>query len=362
MVRAMGDAKDEFARIRAALESADTGLFEALDARARALESYLALRERDPEGYYALPRDEEFIARAHERLSAFPKDLVEPVLRELLGASARIIAPVAVAYLGPEGAFAHTAARRRFGAAAELRAHASVGEVLEEVERGRARFGVVPFETSSDGALTATLQGLLAADVRICGELTLPASYHLMSGTGNARDVEKVYGAPAALAACERYLRTHFPRATVLDVPSGEVAAQFAKGDHGAAAVGTEVVAERYGLRVLRERIEDVTGVETRFAVVGNEHPPRTGRDRTVLALSVHDEPGALYRALAPFADRDINLTRLESRPVRSQAWRYVFFVELDGHVTDRPILAALEDLRSTTRFVKILGSYPRPD
>jgi chorismate mutase/prephenate dehydratase len=361
MVPLVSDPKDDFARIRASLESADAALLEALDHRAQAMQEYRALRERDPEGYYALPRDAELLARARESVKSFPSASVEPVLREVLSASHHIVAPITVAYLGPEGAFAHTAARKRFGAAAELRVRDTVDEVLEEVERGRASHAVVPLETSSDGALTATLHGLVKADVRISGELTVPASYHLMSSTGNAQDVEKIYGAPHAIAMCEKHLRTQFPRATVLDVPSGEVAAQFAKEDHGAAAVGTEIIAERYDLRVVRERIEDTSGIETRFAVVGHEHPPRTGRDKTVLALATHDEPGALYRALHPFAERDINLTRLESRPVRGQAWRYVFFVELDGHVTDRPVLTALEELRGTTRFVKILGSYPRP-
>lgn len=357
----MSEPKDEFTRILAALESADAALIEALEERARTMQAYRTLRDRDPEGYYALPRDDEVLAHARERAKSFPREAVEPVLREVLSASHHMVAPITVAYLGPEGAFAHAAARKHFGAAAELRARESVTEVLDEVERGRARFAVLPLETSTDGALTATLHGLVSADVRIASELTLPASYHLVSSTGNAQDVDKVYGAPHAIAMCEKYLRTHFPRATVLDVPSGDVAAQFAKEDHGAAAVGTDIVAERYDLRVIRERIEDTTGVETRFAVVGHDHPQRTGRDRTVLALATHDQPGALYRALQPFADRDINLTRLESRPVRGQAWRYVFFVELDGHVTDRPVLTAIEELRSSTRFVKILGSYPRP-
>lgn len=358
----MGDPKEDFERIRASIAAADTSLLEALEARARALQEYSALRDRDPEGYYVLPREGELFEQAKKTVTAFPQGGLEPVLREVLSASARLVAPVTVSYLGPEGSFAHAAARRQFGAAAELSPREGVEAVLQEVERDRASFGVVPLETSSDGALTATLTGLLDAEVRICAELTLPASHHLMSGTGNAQDVEKVYGAPAAIAACERYLRTHFPRATVLDVPSGEVAAQFAREDHGAAVVGTHILAERHGLRVVHERIEDVSNVVTRFAIVGNQHPSRTGQDRTVLALSVHDEPGALYNALQPFAERGVNLTRLESRPAHGHAWRYVFFVELDGHVTDRTILAALEELRASSRFLKILGSYPRPD
>ena len=357
----MADPRLEYERILASLRESDAALLEALESRGRALREYLTLRESDPEGYYVLPREGELFEQMAKSVKAFPEHALEPVLREVLSASARLVAPVTVAYLGPEGAFAHSAARRSFGAAAELLPRENVDDVLRSVEREQAFFGVVPLETSSDGALTATLNGLLQSDVRICGELTVPACYHLMSGTGNAQDVEKVYGAPAAIAACERYLRTHFPRATVLDVPSGEVAAQFAKEDHGAAVVGTDILAERHGLRVLNERIEDVSNVMTRFAIVGNEHPSRTGKDRTILALSVHDEPGALYQALQPFADRDVNLTRLESRPAQTQAWRYVFFVELDGHVTDRSILTALEELRSSSRFLKILGSYPRP-
>ncbi len=357
----MSDPKDELARITTSLDDADRELVAALDARARAIRAFKELRERDPDGWYTLPRDAEVLEKSRERARDFPSDGLDVVLREMLSASARLVAPVSVAFLGPEGAFAHAAARRSFGASAELRACESVSAVLEEVERGRVSFGIVPLETSSDGALTATLQGLLEADVKICGELTLPASYHLLSTTGNASDVEKVYGTAVAIAACERFLRTNFPRVTIIDVPRGGVAAQLVKEDHGAAAIGTGVIAETHELRTVRERIEDITGVETRFAVVGTDHPSRTGADRTIVALSVHDEPGALYKALQPFADRSINLTRLESRPGQGTAWRYVFFVELDGHVTDRSVLTAIEELRATTRFVKILGSYPRP-
>jgi chorismate mutase/prephenate dehydratase len=357
----MPNPKDAFARIHASLEAADDAVVEGLDARARAMRELVALKQRDPEGYYALPRDEEILAKAIELAKDFPREGVAAVFREVLSASARVVAEVSVAFLGPEGAFAHVAARERFGRAAELRAVDSVNAVLEEVERGRARFGIVPLESSSDGTLTATLAGLLDAEVWICGELTIPASYHLVSHSGNPADVEKVYGAPAAIAASERYVRTAFPRAVVIDVPSGAIAAQFARDDHGAAAVATSVAADMHGLTVVRERVEDVSGVELRFAVIGKDHPPRTGKDRTVAALAVHDEPGALYKALQPFADRGINLTRLESRQGRGTTGRTVFFVELDGHVTDRPVITALEELRTTTRFVKILGSYPRP-
>ena len=348
-------------RILRSLEESDAELSSALDKRARAFLELRQLQEKDPDGYFRLPRDEEVISRARESVRDFPLAAVEPVWREILGGCRALIAPQVVAYQGGAGDFAHLAARRHFGTTTEFRGFEVVTEVLEEVSRGRASYGVLPLETSSDGAITAPLHGLAAGDVRICGELTVHTSYHLMSGTGHATNVDKVYGARGALAACERFLQSELPRATVIDVPNGHVAAELAQGDQSAAVIGTEMLRELHGLSVARERVEDAAGRETRYAVVGSELPSRTGRDRTVLALAVHDGPGALYESLKPLADRDINLTRLESRPTQGAAWRYLFFMEMDGHVTDRSLLTALDELRSVSRHVKVLGSYPRP-
>lgn len=354
--------QDAFDAILAALEEADSELVAVLDRRARATVDLHQLQAAAPDAFFRVPRDEERIERARQRVREFPTESVEVVLREVFGACQARVKPLTVAFLGTRGGFAHLAARRRFGSAASFHAYEQVSEVLEEVARGRASFGVLPLETSSDGAITATLHGLAQSDARICGELTVQTSHHLLSRTGNFGDVDKVYGQRAALAACERFLLRELPRATVIDVPSGEVAAELSEADHGAAVIGTDLLIELHALQIARERVEDGMATETRFAIVGSDLPSRTGVDRTVIAMAVHDAPGALYASLKPFADRDINLTRLESRPAQGAAWRYLFFVEMDGHVTDRPILTALEELRSISRHVRILGSYPRPE
>ena len=359
----MADPKSEFAKIRAALEEADRTLVEALDARAKAVQSFVELRERAPESYERLPSTAEVVQRALETAKHFPHDALELALREILGACARLVAPVRVAVLAPEWGLAHVAARMHFGSTAEVEALDSVEAVFDDVQRKRCAFGVVPFETSSDGALSATLDALIQSDARVCAELTVPNTYDLVSKTGNAADVDKIYATAPALAACEGTLRREFPKLTILDVRSGRIAAQLTLEDHGAAAVVARFSADEnpLDLRVVRERIEDRAGVETRFVVIGQERPIRTGHDRTVLALAVGDAPGSLHRALQPFADRGINLTRIESRPARGTSWRYVFIVELDGHMTDRSVLTALEDVRAASRHVKLLGSYPRP-
>lgn len=358
----MADDKSDFAKIRAAVEEADRQIVSALDARAKAVQTFVELREKAPDTYFSLPSAAEVIQQALENVRYFPRDALELTLREMLGACARMIAPVRVAVLGPEGGFAHVAARRQFGSSAEITACETVAGVFEDVQRKRSSFGVVPLESSSDGSVADTLDALASSDARICAELTLPCSYDLVSKTGNVGDIEKIYGTSAAIAACEASLRRDLPRVTMLDVRSGLVAAQLAAEDHGAAAIVAGFREEDdTGLRRVRERVEDRPGVETRFVVIGHERPPKTGQDRTVLALAVGDAPGSLYRALQPFADRGINLTRIESRPARGTSWRYLFVVELDGHMTDRSVLTAVEEVRAASRHVKLLGSYPRP-
>ncbi|MEZ4253539.1 MAG: prephenate dehydratase domain-containing protein [Polyangiales bacterium] len=349
--------REEVEAILASIEAADETLGEALDARARAFRTLAALRERNPDAFIRLPRDEEQIAKVRERLRDFPAGAVEPVLRELLSVCASLLAPRLVAFLGDVGGFAHLAARRQFGRAASYRAVDDVPNLLLEVGQERASFGVLPLETSSDGAVTETLLGLAASDVRICAEISVKSRFHLFSGTGNPAGIDKVYGTRAALAACSKFLRRELPRATIIDVPSPDMAAELGREDHGAGIVGTEMLAELFDLAVAHEGIEDRNGVETRYAVVSTQLPSRTGHDRTVIAMAVHDTPGALYESLKPFASRAINLKRVESRP--TPTWRYLFFVEMDGHVTDRAILTALEELRGISRFVQVIGSYP---
>jgi len=358
----MSDARDEMAKIRAAIEQADGDLISALDARARAVRSFIALRERDPEGYHALPSAAEVLARVRELRQDFPAAGLEPVVREVLGVCSEMIAPLQVAVLGPEGGLAHLAGRRWFGARAQFRALATVGDVFAELEKGRAAHALVPFETSSDGALSATLHALTETRVKVVGEITLANGWHLYSGTGNAGDVEKIYGAATALVACERALKVEFPRAALLDVRSGVVAAQLALEDHGAAALGSDIVHELITeLRVVKRNVEDEAGVQSRFVVLGNQQPRRTGTDRTMIVLALSGEPGSLYAALQPFAERGINLTRLESRPARGDEWHDVFFVELDGHVSDRPVLTAIDEVKARARHLKVVGSFPRP-
>ena len=350
----------EFGRLLEALDEADAALVQALEARTRAVKRFLELREEAPEAYRALPTSAEVLTRARERARHFPDRALEQVFREVLGAADAMLRPVRVAIVGPEGSLAQAAARRHFGVEAELTALEGIAAVVDEVERKRTAYGVVPFETSSEGAIAETIDALTRAEARVCAELTLRGAHHLASQSGDASRVQAIYGTGAAIVACEQTLRREFPDATLLDVRTAAVAMNLAREEANAAAVVVDLPPDA-GLRLVRERVEDRADASTRFFVVGHERPPRTGQDRTLLALAVHEEPGALYRALQPFADRGVNLTRIESRASKEASWRYLFILEFDGHMTDRSVLTTIEEARSGARHLKVLGSYPRP-
>ena len=353
--------EDRLSRIAQALEDADRQIVEALNARAKAIREYNVLRTEAGNEPLRLPKKTNVIAAARALAAEFPSESIEPVFREILSACTELITPDVVAYFGSPGGLAHAAAREHFGHAPSFRPTGSVSEVLEAVLHGHATFGVVPLETSSDGAVTATLKGLVATDVKLCAERSAPLRYQLLSQSGDPAQVIKIYGAAPAMAACEHQLRSRYPDAILVDVQSGEAAAHFALADDQAAAVGSDLLRTLHGLHMIDERIEDDPGTRTRFGIVGNRLPSRTGQDRTVLAMAPGDEPGALHRALQPFAERKINLTRIESRPSTGTQWRHVFFLDVDGHITDRSILTAVEELRRIARYAKVFGSYPRP-
>lgn len=355
----MSDAKRELDRLRAEIDTADNALADALDVRADAVRQLKILREQHPDLYFQLPRVVDVAARLRERVRHFPAEAVAAVVREALGACQQMLAPSDVAYLGQEGGFGHLAARKHFGSSARMHAHETSQEVLGAVERGNASFGVLPFETSYDGAVTETVNLLARGEAKICAEIPVRRTFHLMSVSGKSAEFRTIYAAASAITACQGFLSRRFPNALVIDTRTGLQAAQRAREETDAAALGTDAVAELAGLEVVERSIEDIQDLETRYIAVGNDFPARTGVDRTAIVLALHDAPGVLMDCLKPFAERGINLSRLETRPARGWEFRYLILFVVEGHITDRPMLAAIEQLRASSRYVKVLGSYP---
>jgi chorismate mutase/prephenate dehydratase len=249
---------------------------------------------------------------------------------------------------------------QQFGLSAQVVPQKSIPAVFEEVARGRAPYGVVPVENSTEGVVSHTLDMFMESDLKINAEILLGISHFLMSRSGRMEDIKKVVSHPQALGQCRKWLEENLPDVPLVDVGSTALAAQMVLEDESVAAVASEMAASLYGLQVVKERIEDNPNNFTRFLVIGQKTPERSGGDKTSLMFSIKDQPGILYRMLEPFSKRDINLSKIESRPMKKKAWEYVFFLDIEGHIDDEVVAGAVAELRGYCQFLKVLGSYPR--
>jgi chorismate mutase/prephenate dehydratase len=173
------------------------------------------------------------------------------------------------------------------------------------------------------------------------------------------KTVRKVYSHPQSLAQCNGWLSQNLPRAARVPAASNAEGARLAAKEANAAAIGPEIAAERYGLKILARSIEDDAKNRTRFLVLGTQDAGPSGRDRTSLVMTTHNKPGSLLELIASFSDAGVNMTRLESRPARTGHWEYYFYVDIEGHQQDAGVARALAELRAKAPFVKIFGSYP---
>ena len=271
-----------------------------------------------------------------------------------------------VAYLGPAGTFTETAARLVTGADDDvgLAPCGDIGEVLRTVEGGRAGRGVVPIENTLEGSVTATLDALaFDTDLLINGELELPVTLVAAARAGTSLDtINEVRSHPIALSACQRWLSTELPDAERVPATSTAKAAEtVAAGQPGMLAIVNTLAAECYGLEVVARDITDRPGNSTRFVVVGHHVPAPTGWDKTSVVVFIEaNRPGALLQLLEIFAERELNLTKIESRPTKAELGEYCFFLDVEGHLADERVGDALAAVKRTHRDVKLLGSYRR--
>lgn len=270
-----------------------------------------------------------------------------------------VLPALRVAYMGPPRSFSHAAALQAFGDRATFVVTRTIPDAVEAASDGNADLAIVPIENSTEGGVNATVDALFDSDLAICAEHVLEVELCLLAQTMNLSQISRVTSHPQPLGQCKNWLRQHLPRAEVVVAPSTTSAAQDALNDPQTAAVGSRLAAE-LGLLVVRERIQDHDGNATRFVVVGKHLTVPSGNDKTTLVFSTPHERGALRSVLEVFDEEGLNLTRIESRPLRGQLWEYAFFTDLEGHRDDPPVLRALERLRERGAMVRVLGSYPR--
>lgn len=353
----MTDKRREVEELRQEIGKLDAQVLTALERRAKLSKKIGEIRRTLP-GIVALPdraQMEQVLSRASGEI---PEAAVREIFREIFATCISLEEPTVVAFCGLDGAFAHAAARSRFGHAAEYAPCETVPAALDEVTRQRANYAVVPYETRTDGLMQATIAALTASDLKVISCFETVVNLQLASKASSVAEIQKVYASAKDRAHCQRFLAAELPGAQVMDVKTPMGACQLAAADPRSAALAHESVAASHGLEVLRRNVRDEGDERVRYAIVGARPTSRTGNDLTALVFAVNDSPGALHAILKQFAERGVNLTKIQSRPTPGENWQYVFFIEVQGHPTDRNVVGAIEEVRRQSKFFKVLGSY----
>lgn len=281
------------------------------------------------------------------------------IFREIISSSRALQGPVTVAYFGPEASFTHLAALAHFGQGSQFFPQKTIAMVFEQVERERCAYGVVPIENSGEGSVKPTLDRLISTPLTIGAEVFLRVSHYLLSSQEKLEKIKRVYSHPQAIAQCQGWLEKNLPQCAILKADNTAQAAQKVLEDPEGAAIGSREAAQLYGLKILADRIEDYPINTTRFLVMGKDQSEPCGKDKTSILFGTPHKPGALFHALEPFTQGELNLLKIESYPLPERIWEYLFFVDFSGHREDEKVRQCMGDLEKVTTFIKILGSYP---
>lgn len=353
--------------LRTKIDAIDADIGRLISSRAACAQEVAEVKKNNlpPEAeiqFYRPEREAQVLRKAMEQNKGpLSDEEMARLFREIMSACLALENPIKVAFLGPEGTFTQQAALKHFGHSAIAIPFSAIDEVFREVEAGAVHYGVVPVENSTEGVVNHTLDNFMGSNLKICGEVELRIHQNLLvSDVTSTNSISRIYSHSQSLAQCRKWLDANYPKAERIAVNSNAEAAKRLKGEWNAAAIAGTMAAELYGLKVLAEKIEDQPDNSTRFLIIGNQTVPASGVDKTSIVVAMRNEPGALYNLLEPFHRHNIDLTRVETRPSRTGAWTYVFFIDFVGHVTDPLISDVMKEVASRCADLKLLGSYPK--
>jgi len=350
-------------QIRAKIDEIDLQMVELLNERAR-LAQEIGRQKANNHIPIFIPEREAQVMQRVLRINQGPlsNEALRAIYREIISASRAMEKPLRIVFWGPLYTFSHEASLQQFGASAEHIPVPTIADIFSEVEHGRADFGIVPVENSTAGTIGSTLDMFIQSPLKVCAELYLNISQHLVSKSTSLGEIRKIYSGQQPAAQCHNWIAQHLPHAELVEVSTTARAAELCQMEPEAAAITGRLAARYYGLNILAESIEDNPRNKTRFLVIGNLECEPTGHDKTSIMFSVPHRAGSLFRALAAFELYNINLTMIESRPTKLMPWEYVFFIDFQGHQKDDHVLKALTTLRKDCLFLTVLGSYPEAE
>jgi chorismate mutase/prephenate dehydratase len=351
--------------LRGEIDRIDKELITLLNRRAEIALQIGQVKQKQGLEVWSPAREDEVIAKALATSHGpLPEETLRLIFRELMSGSRALQRTLRVACLGPLYSYSHLASVSKFGQAVEHVPVGSIAAVFEEVNRRHVQFGIVPLENSTDGRIADTLEMFTRLPgLKIRAEVRMRV-HHCLLGRCEWGQVQRIYSKSQALSQCRHWVGKNLPQARVIDVVSTAAAAEHASREEFAAAIASRAAGEAYHLNVLAANIEDQPHNVTRFAVIGERAEQRTGRDKTTLMLRLPNEAGSLVKAIAPFEKAGVNMTWIESFPApespNDRNPRYLFFIDVEGHVDDEPLGKSIEAVRKRCERLEVLGSYPR--
>lgn len=340
------------------IDTIDNEMLKLVSRRAQLAHEIGGLKD---DGVIYRPEREAQVLRRLTELNTgpLPSEAVTQIFRSIMSNCRALEKELSVAFLGPLGTFSEEAAYKQFGGLSAPIQCGSIDEVFRQVESGKANYGVVPVENSTEGAVGRTLDLLMQTNLKICGEIELAVHHNLISKQTDAKRITKVYSHAQSLAQCHEWLNQNLPHVTRESVISNAEAARLATEQDDTAAIASRRAAELFQLQILSDNIEDDAKNTTRFLVLSQHDVAPSGKDKTSLVMATKNVPGAMLHLLEPLAKYRISMTKLETRPSKTGLWEYMFFVDLEGHHQDKEVQAAIEEMNNKASFLKLLGSYP---
>lgn len=353
--------KKQMIEFRHKIDSLDEDILKLLSERGQWAQKIGRIKESEGLEVY-VPSREKQIYQHIKKMNSGPYDVgsLFAIYREIISATRALEQPVRVAFLGPLATFTHQAAKQHFGISTHYTAQNDIAEVFTSVEKGHADYGVVPVENSTEGVVNYTLDKFVDSELKICSEIIIPIEHNLLSKETELSRIHTIYSHPQALAQCRKWLTFNVPRARFVETDSTGEAAQIVSRKKNTASVSSLIAADLYGLNRIKNSIQDESQNLTRFLVIGHEQAQKTGHDRTSIVFVAKNKVGVLFDLLKAFAEHKVNLSKIESRPLKKRAWSYMFFVDMDGHISETKIQKALKQLSQHCESVKVLGSYPK--
>lgn len=347
--------------LRQQIDQIDNQLLHLLNQRMEVVKQVGNLKRSTNTLIYRPEREKSIIDRlsAQNQGKLLNHNAIEAIYLEIFAVSRNIELPERISYLGPEGSFTHQAAESRFGGMSEYMPLPSIRSVFESIDSGRVRFGVVPIENNREGIVNETIDLLYELDIHIVAEVLLPIHHTFATKSEKLSEIRNVYSKDIAFRQCQKFLNEYFDisKITLIPIESTSKAARIASQEQHSAAICSHIAAKLFDVPILFENIEDGQYNRTRFLIISKEFANhRSGHDKTTLVVDLPDQPGSLASFLQDFNEKQINLTKIESRPTRAdEKFNSWFYIDFDGHVEDDNVQ---EIMHKHASHVKWLGSY----